>query len=89
MVLDSQIAQGLTYLVSTSATGDNGWLYSTVAPIAERRSGGFIIRATFRAALHPASVPFEQNRSGVAQWRSLHVGTDFRALPWPATRICP
>ena len=25
---DAQIAQGLTYLVSTSASGDSGWLYS-------------------------------------------------------------
>jgi hypothetical protein len=33
---DAQIAQGLTYLVSTSASGDNGWLYSTEAPTADR-----------------------------------------------------
>jgi hypothetical protein len=33
---DSQIAQGLTYLVSTSATGDNGWLYSTDVAIEDR-----------------------------------------------------
>jgi hypothetical protein len=33
---DSQIAQGLTYLVSTSASGDNGWLYSTDVAIADR-----------------------------------------------------
>jgi hypothetical protein len=33
---DAQIAQGLMYLVSTSASGDNGWLYSTDVPIAER-----------------------------------------------------
>jgi hypothetical protein len=33
---DSQIAQGLTYLVSTSATGDNGWLYSTGVAIKDR-----------------------------------------------------
>jgi len=33
---DSQIAQGLTYLVSTSASGDNGWLYSTEVPIKDR-----------------------------------------------------
>jgi hypothetical protein len=33
---DAQIAQGLTYLVSTSASGDNGWLYSTDVPIAMR-----------------------------------------------------
>ena len=29
---DEQIAQGLTYLVSTSASGDNGWLYSRTVP---------------------------------------------------------
>ena len=33
---DSQIAQGITYLVSTSASGDSGWLYSTEVPIADR-----------------------------------------------------
>ena len=33
---DAQIAQGLTYLVSTSASGDNGWLCATEVPIAER-----------------------------------------------------
>ena len=33
---DGQIAQGLTYLVSTSASGDNGWLYSTDVPVTMR-----------------------------------------------------
>jgi hypothetical protein len=33
---DSQIAQGLTYLVNTSATGDNGWFYSTGVAIEDR-----------------------------------------------------
>src|SRR5437588_12817163 len=33
---DNQIAQGLTYLVRTSARGDNGWLHSTDVPIADR-----------------------------------------------------
>jgi len=33
---DAQIAQGLTYLVSTSATGDKCWLYAPEVPIAER-----------------------------------------------------
>jgi hypothetical protein len=33
---DDQIAQGLTYLVSTSASGDNGWLYSTDVLIGDR-----------------------------------------------------
>jgi Family of unknown function (DUF5681) len=33
---DRQIAQGLTYLISTSASGDNGWLYSTDVAIADR-----------------------------------------------------
>ena len=33
---DSQIAQGLTYLVNTSASGDNGWFYATAAPIEDR-----------------------------------------------------
>jgi hypothetical protein len=33
---DTQIGQGLTYLVSTSASGDNGWLCSTDVPIKDR-----------------------------------------------------
>lgn len=33
---DSQIAQGLTYLVNTSASGDNRWLCSTDVPIKDR-----------------------------------------------------
>ncbi|TCN29012.1 hypothetical protein [Sinorhizobium americanum] len=35
---DAQIAQGLTYLLSTSASGDNGWFYSTSTPTAARLS---------------------------------------------------
>jgi len=35
---DAQIAQGLTYLVDTSATGDSGWLYSRAVPAARRRA---------------------------------------------------
>lgn len=34
---DEQIAQGLTYLVSTSASGDSGWLYSRDVPAANRQ----------------------------------------------------
>jgi hypothetical protein len=33
---DSQIAQGLTYLLCTSASGDNGWFYATEVPLAQR-----------------------------------------------------
>jgi len=33
---DSQIAQGLTYLVNTSASGDNRWLCSTDVPVKDR-----------------------------------------------------
>jgi hypothetical protein len=33
---DSQIPQGLIYLVNTSASGDNGWFYATAAPIEDR-----------------------------------------------------
>ena len=41
---DAQIAQGLTYLVSTSASGDNGWLYSTDVPLEERvRCGNSVV----------------------------------------------
>ena len=33
---DRQIAQGLTYLLNTSASGDNGWFYATSVPVASR-----------------------------------------------------
>jgi hypothetical protein len=33
---DSQIAQGLNYLVNTSASGDSGWLCSTDVPVKDR-----------------------------------------------------
>ena len=33
---DAQIAQGLTYLFSTSASGDNGWFSSTEVPLPDR-----------------------------------------------------
>jgi hypothetical protein len=33
---DGQIAQGLTYLVSTSASGDRGWLCSNKVPVSHR-----------------------------------------------------
>src|SRR5437667_4395860 len=42
-------------------------------PCPRRRSGGFPVSATFRAALHPASVTFERNGSGAAQRRLLGV----------------
>lgn len=34
---DAQIAQGLTYLMNTSASGDSGWLYCRDVPAAERQ----------------------------------------------------
>ncbi|MFK4794240.1 hypothetical protein [Sphingobium sp. ZW T5_29] len=34
---DAQIAQGLTYLMNTSASGDSGWLYSQDVPVGARR----------------------------------------------------
>ncbi|WEX87285.1 hypothetical protein PZN02_003662 [Sinorhizobium garamanticum] len=33
---DAQIAQGFVYLLSTSASGDNGWFYNTSVPTAAR-----------------------------------------------------
>src|SRR5258708_7264419 len=36
MFADSQIAQGLTYLVDTSATGDDGHLANPMVPLADR-----------------------------------------------------
>ena len=33
---DGQLAQGLTYLVGTSASGDNGWFYATSVAVEQR-----------------------------------------------------
>jgi hypothetical protein len=67
---DSQIARGLTYLVNTSASGDNGWFNATAVPVEDRvrcRSGRSDVCATLRAALYPSSIAFEGNGCGLSQ----------------------
>ena len=60
---DEQIAQGLTYLVSTSASGDNGWLFQRRAcrsPGPMCRGGRLAVRATVCCALLIAPVASER-----------------------------
>lgn len=54
---DRQIAQGLTYLVSTSASGDNGWLYSTEVPIEDRIRCVEAIASLFALLFKPRCTP--------------------------------
>jgi hypothetical protein len=54
---DAQIAQGLTYLVSTSASGDNGWLYSCAVPTNARRACIAAIYELFANLFVPRCAP--------------------------------
>ena len=54
---DSQIAQGLTYLVSTRATGDNGWFYSTDVAIEDRVRCVEAVASLFAQLFVPRSTP--------------------------------
>ncbi len=63
---DSQIAQGLTYLVNTSASGDNRWLCSTDVSIKDRvrcvKSVAALFAKIVRAAAHSRFVLLERSR---------------------------
>lgn len=54
---DAQIAQGLTYLLSTSASGDNGWLYSRAVPTEARLACIGAIHPFFEELFAPRCVP--------------------------------
>ena len=54
---DSQIAQGLTYLVNTSARGDDGWLCSTDVPVKDRVRCVRSVAALFTKLFEPRCAP--------------------------------
>jgi hypothetical protein len=54
---DAQIAQGFTYLLSTSASGDNGWFYSTSTPAEARRRCIVTIENVFADLFAPRCAP--------------------------------
>jgi len=54
---DAQIAQGLTYLLSTSAVGDNGWLYARSVPAPQRLAFVQSIDRFFRTIFLPRCTP--------------------------------
>jgi hypothetical protein len=54
---DSQIAQGLTYLISTSASGDRGWLYSAAVPANDRISCIEAVASLFTRLFEPRCTP--------------------------------
>lgn len=54
---DEQIAQGLTYLVSTSASGDSGWLYAKDVKLEERRRCVESVGTLFARLFAPRCAP--------------------------------
>jgi hypothetical protein len=54
---DSQIAQGITYLVNTSACGDNRWLCSTDVPVKDRVRCVSSIATLFAKLFQPRCTP--------------------------------
>lgn len=60
---DDQIAQGLTYLMNTMASGDNGWFYSRTVPEQARRECIAAMQALFRDIFAPRCKPLLSNLS--------------------------
>jgi hypothetical protein len=54
---DTQIAQGFTYLLSTSAMGDNGWLYARSVPGEQRRQCVQALSRLFADLFAPRCTP--------------------------------
>jgi hypothetical protein len=54
---DAQVAQGLTYLVSTSASGDSGWFYSTSVPTEDRVHCVEAVASLFAELFAPRCTP--------------------------------
>jgi hypothetical protein len=53
----SQIAQGLTCLVNTNASGDIGWFYATAAPIEDRVRSVEAVASLFAQLFEPRCTP--------------------------------
>jgi len=60
---DSQIVQGLTYLVSTSTSGDNARLYSTDVPIENRARCVEAVASLFAQLFVPHCTPHPSHLS--------------------------
>lgn len=54
---DAQIAQGMTYLLNSCATGERGWLISREVPVAARRRCIMAIHTLFAALFAPRCAP--------------------------------
>jgi hypothetical protein len=86
---DSQIAQGLTYLVDVSATGDDGHLADSAVPLGDRirlvRATVvlfrrlFALRSASASAISTNPVPAHSTAGATCG------GTRFRRSAWPAT----
>src|ERR1700756_2656550 len=63
---DDQIAQGLTYLVGTSASGDNGWLSAMEVPVEARLRCVEAIGKLFDRLFAPRCTPHLSHLSEVA-----------------------
>ena len=60
---DRQIAQGLTYLVNTMASGDNGWFYAPEVPLAARLRAVESVGDLFEKLFLPRCAPLLGHRS--------------------------
>lgn len=72
---DDQLAQGLTYLVSTSASGDNGWLYSTDVSIKMRVRCVESVANLFSEMFAPRCTPHLSHLSERRRGRSMASAT--------------
>jgi len=54
---DRQIAQGLTYLLDTTASGDSGWFYTTKVPLRDRIRCVEAIEPFFERLFRPRCTP--------------------------------
>jgi len=64
---DDQIAQGLTYLVGTSASGDNGWLSASEVPVEARVRCVEAIGKLFDQLFAPRCTPHLSHLSEVSR----------------------
>ena len=62
---DRQIAQGLTYLVNTMASGDSGWFCSTEVPVKERIRSVEAVVPFFERLFKPRCTPHLSHLSEV------------------------
>jgi len=93
MFADSQIAQGLTYLVDTSASGDDGHLANTAVPIADRlrlvRSIEILFERLFASRCTPHLSHLDEPGVGILNGRCYMWWDSFPSLALPGDAHLP